>query len=122
MDQPIIPRRRPTNSQFTDLKTVLSKYFYHWPLFILGLVVAFAAAFIYLQVTSPVYPINATILVKDEKKSPQEKSSMEELNLTSSPRSAETEIQVLTSTKLISHVVNDLGLSTTYTTERFFFQ
>ncbi|WP_316790917.1 polysaccharide biosynthesis tyrosine autokinase [Pedobacter frigoris] len=112
--------RKSGINQFTDLKTILVKYFYHWPLFLLGLILALGAAFIYLQIKNPEYNISATILVKDEKKTPQEKSNLQELELSTSPRSAETEIQVITSKKIISQVVNDLGLYITYTAGDFF--
>jgi capsular exopolysaccharide synthesis family protein len=101
--------------QFTDLRSVLTKYFYHWPLFLLGIVLALAGAYAYLQIANPAYEISATILVKDEKKAPQEKSAMPELEQSSSPKNAEAEIEILRSKNLVSQVVNNLQLWTTYT-------
>lgn len=100
--------------QFTDLKAVVSGYFYHWPLFLLGLVTAAVFATVYLHLARPAYEVSATILVKDEKKSPQEKSGLDELELSNTPKNAETEIQILRSNKLIAQVVEDLGLHTEY--------
>lgn len=100
--------------QFIDLRTVLTRYIYHWPLFLLGLIIAFAAAFTYINLVNPVYELNATILVKDEKKSPEEKSALPELDQSSSPKNAEAEIEILKSKKLISKVVDDLQLWTSY--------
>ena len=93
------------------------KYLYHWPLFILVLILSFAGAYEYLQITNPAYEVYATILVKDEKKSPDDKPLLRELNQTSSPKNAETEIQILTSKKLIGNVVNNLQLWTAYSIE-----
>jgi tyrosine-protein kinase Etk/Wzc len=101
--------------QFTDLRVVLTKYIYHWPLFFIGIIIALAGAYLYLYSANPVYEISATILVKDEKKSPQqEKSVLPELDQTSSPKNAETEIEILKSKKLISEVVNQLQLWISY--------
>ncbi|WCT10722.1 GumC family protein [Mucilaginibacter jinjuensis] len=101
--------------QFTDLRVVLTKYLYHWPLFALGLIIAIVGAYIYLHNVNPVYEISATILVKDEKKSPQEdKAALPELNQTSSPKNAETEIEILKSKNLINQVVNNLQLWVNY--------
>ena len=106
--------------QFTDLKTVLSKYLYHWPLFLTGLLMAFAGSYIYLKTVNSVYEVSATILVKDEKKSPREKSALQELDQTSSPKIAEAEIEILRSKKLMNRVVRDLNLATNYSVKRDF--
>jgi tyrosine-protein kinase Etk/Wzc len=100
----------------TDLRAVLTKYIYHWPLFLLCLVLALAGAYAYIKVVNPVYGISASILVKDEKKSPQEKSEEElkGLGQSGSSNNAEAEIQVLKSKNLIDQVVNNLQLWVTY--------
>lgn len=103
-----------SKNHFTDLRSVLTKYTYHWPLFVLGLLLALAGAYVYMQIVNPVYEISATILVKDEKKSPEEKSALPELDQSSSPKNAEAEIEILKSKKLISQVVNNLQLWTSY--------
>lgn len=112
---------RPDDRQFTDLKTVLSKYFYHWPLFLSGLLLAFIGAFIYLKTVNSVYEVSATILVKDEKKTTQEKkSALQELDQTTTPKVAEAEIEILKSKKLMGRVVENLSLATTYNVKKDF--
>ncbi|MCJ8211015.1 polysaccharide biosynthesis tyrosine autokinase [Mucilaginibacter sp. RS28] len=103
-------------NQFTDLKTVLAKYIYHWPLFILGLVLAAVGAYAYMHIVNPEYEISASILVKDEKKAPEDRSPVPELDMNTSPKNAEAEIEILRSKKLVGQVVNDLQLWATYTT------
>jgi tyrosine-protein kinase Etk/Wzc len=112
--------RKADKHQFSDLRTVLTKYFYHWPLFVLCLIIALAGAYIYLQNATPAYEVSATILVKDEKKSPQEKAALPELEQSSSPKNAEAEIEILRSKNLVNQVVNNLQLWTTYTTKQGF--
>ncbi|MXV15790.1 GumC family protein [Hufsiella ginkgonis] len=108
-------RRQLPKHHITDLWTVLTRYVYHWPLFVLGAGLSIAAGIFYLKITKPVYGISATILVKDEKKSPREKSALQELNQSSAPNNAESEIQIIKSRGLIAAVVNDLQLWTVYT-------
>jgi len=108
---------KTAETNFTDLRAVLTKYIYHWPLFVLCLVLALGAAYTYLQVVNPVYWINASILVKDQKKTGQEKSEeLKGLDQTGSSNNAEAEIQVLKSKNLVDQVVNNLQLWVSYKT------
>lgn len=104
--------------QVTNLRAVLTKYIYHWPLFILGLLIAGAGAYFYMHIINPVYEVSATILVKDDKKSPEDKPVVPELEQTTSPKNAEAEIEILRSKNLVSKVVNQLQLWTTYTLDQ----
>ncbi len=114
--------KQPTSfkneNHFTDLGRILKKYLFHWPLFLLCILIALAAAFTYLKVVEPAYEINATILVKDNKKaSGGDKSALQELDQSSAPKSAETEIQILRSKKLLNKVIGDLQLWAGYETK-----
>ncbi len=107
-----------TKNNFVDLGAVLKRYIYHWPLFVLGLLIAGGIAYTYLNVTNPVYEVNATILVKDEKKSPEEKAALPELEQTTSPKNAEAEIEIVRSKKLINQVVDKYQLWASYKTKQ----
>jgi tyrosine-protein kinase Etk/Wzc len=48
MDQRQQKNLSVNNSQFTDLRAILKKYVYHWPVFIVGLLVALAVAYAYM--------------------------------------------------------------------------
>ena len=108
----ILPEKK--NQQSTDLKSTINRYLYHWPLFILGLALALTAAFIYLQIAKPVYEIKATLLIKDEKKTPDQQSALHEIDLVNSSKIIENEIEILKSKQLISQVIQDLQLGTNY--------
>lgn len=112
--------RRKGDQQYKDTRIILSKYLFHWPLFLLFMVIAFASAYAYIKFTNPVYEVSASILVKDEKKSPNEKSAMQELDQSGSAKNAETEIEILRSKNLVSQVVNDLQLWATYQVDQDF--
>ncbi|MBD1394650.1 GumC family protein [Mucilaginibacter glaciei] len=93
---------------------VFNTYAYHWPLFIIGILMAGAVAFAYLRTVKPAYEVKATLLIKNEKKSSDQQSTSHDIDLLSTPRIIENEIEILGSKQLISQVVNDLQLWTTY--------
>lgn len=106
-----IPERK---DQSPDFKNTLNRYLYHWPLFVIGLILAFTAAFLYTKITSPVYEIKAALQIKDEKKAPDQQSALHEIDLVNSAKLIENEIEVLKSKQLISQVVQDLQLAVNY--------
>lgn len=112
--------RRKGDNRFKDNRIIISKYLFHWPLFLLFILISFGIAYAYINFVSPIYEISASILVKDEKKSPNEKSEMKELDQSGSAKNAETEIEILRSKKLVSQVVKDLQLWVTYQVKQDF--
>jgi len=99
---------------------LVKKYFYHWPLFIVGVVLATVGAYFYLKVTNPVYPILATLEFKaptatSASLTVNQNSTEQELNPIEKPIIVENEIEVMQSKKLIYQVVNELQLWVTYT-------
>jgi len=87
-----------------------SKYFPYWPLFLFFMVIAGVAARFYLKYKIPVYESTATILIKDEKKGEDDSRIIESLNLLSSKKIIENEIEVLKSKGLMMQVVKKLHL------------
>ena len=63
-------KQRKGDQQFKNTRVILSKYLFYWPLFLLFFVIAFAGAYAYIKLVNPIYEVSASILVKDEKKSP----------------------------------------------------
>lgn len=92
---------------------IILKYLRRWPYFIIGVVVAMICAFFYLQVTPPTYEIRATLLIND-KKSPENRSVLEELDVSNSPNIVENELAILKSRNLMASVVQDLQLWSEY--------
>ncbi len=89
---------------------IVTKYMPYWPMFILAVIIALIAAFIYLRYATPIYEANATLIIKDEKKGNEESKLMESLDQISSKKIVENEIEVIQSRKLMTDVVNKLGL------------
>lgn len=105
-----------------NFQEILFRYLIHWPWFIIAIIICVAAAWGYLRLTTPVYNISATVLIKDEKKGGGASISSEFENMglngfVSSSKNLENEIEVLRSKSLAREVVNRLGLFVTYIDE-----
>ena len=105
-----------------DVKELLFKYLIHWPWFVGTVVACLIAAWVYLYMSTPVYTISATVLIKDDKKggSAGMLSGLESLGLdgmVSSSQNIDNEIEVLRSKTIVKEVVEDLGLYISYTDE-----
>jgi tyrosine-protein kinase Etk/Wzc len=91
--------------------TVLwAKYFPFWPLFAILIVLAVATASFYKKINPPLFESTATILVKDGKKGIEDSKMTESLNILSSNKIIENEIEVFKSRALIGKVVTQLQL------------
>ena len=89
---------------------IVFKYFPYWPVFLLAILLAAGTAYAYIRYTIPVYEATATLIIKDEKKGNEESKLMESLDLISSKKIVENEIEIIQSRKIMSDVVNKLGL------------
>ncbi|WP_195408426.1 GumC family protein [Bacteroides congonensis] len=118
-------RKERTGAQSEEqinIQEILFRYLIHWPWFVVSVIICVALAWGYLRLTTPVYDISATVLIKDEKKGggANMSSELEKMGLNgfvSSSSNIENEIEVLSSRTLAREVVNSLGLFVTYMDE-----
>lgn len=92
------------------IQQTVSKFLPYWPMFLIAIILGIATAYIYLRYTIPVYEATATLIIKDEKKGNEESKLMESLDQISSKKIVENEIEVIQSRKLMTNVVETLGL------------
>ena len=102
-----------------NIQELLFRYLIHWPWFVVSIIICIACAWGYLRLTTPIYNISATVLIKDEKKGggASMSSDLEKMGLEgfiSSSSNVDNEIEVLRSKSLAREVVNNLGLFVTY--------
>lgn len=107
----------PKSSGLT-LNDLLQLALSNWYWFIVSILFCGGVAFFYLQRTAPTFQRTATILVKDSRKgSGAEVTAFNDILGGIGRRSAENEVHILQSRKLMEHVVEKYDLATTYTTE-----
>jgi len=102
----------------TVINNIIKKYLYHWPLFVLGVTLLMIAAYFYLKLASPVYPITATLQFKIPTRTTKD-NSLENLDPSSNPIIVTNEIEVIHSKKLIYQVVKNLQLWVNYSTKEW---
>ena len=118
-------RKERTGAQSEEqinIQEILFRYLIHWPWFVASVIVCVALAWGYLRLTTPIYNVSATVLIKDEKKGggANMSSELEKMGMNgfvSSSSNIENEIEVLTSRTLAREVVSSLGLFVTYMDE-----
>jgi len=109
----VIPEEKSSSASF---RKIISSYLYHWPLFAVGMLAAIVLATFYVKLTNPEFTVNATMIIKDVKKSPDQ-SALSEIDLMNSSSLVENETEVLKSMQLMSKVVSDLQLNVIYKTD-----
>ena len=114
-------KQREIEDEKIDFRELLFKYLIHWPWFVGAVIVCLIGAWGYLRMTTPVYNISATVVIKDDKKGGAGMSpELEDLGLSGlmkSSKNIDNEIEVLRSKTLVKEVVNQLNLFVTYTDE-----
>ncbi len=104
----------------TDYHALIFRYIIRWPWFVASVIVCLLCAWLYLRYATPVYNINATILIKDDKKGGAiggNLNAFEDIGIFSSTKNIDNEIEILRSKSLNKTVVNELGLYINYSAE-----
>lgn len=102
------------NDESINLREEIEKYVYHWKWFLLGLVVALVAVYMYLRYTPNQYEVTTTILINDSDNGglASELSAFQDLGLLGgSQTSLDNEIELLKSRSLLERVVKELGIN-----------
>ncbi|HKG05826.1 MAG TPA: polysaccharide biosynthesis tyrosine autokinase [Pedobacter sp.] len=102
-----------------DLGQLISRYAFHWPLFVICITLSLIVAWMYLAQIKPVYHVRAKISIQDDKKKPEsgKEAALQQLNLSTGGKLIESEVEVIKSRPLISKVVYGLGLWAIYKDE-----
>ena len=100
-----------------NYRELIEKYTYHWKWFLLGILVAMVAAFIYLRYTPEQYNVSTSILIENENRDglPSELTEFEAMVLLgSAEKNVETEMGLIKSRSLMQKAVQTLGINITY--------
>ena len=100
----------PLKNEESLLTQMIGRYISYWPLFLVCLVLAAVGAKLFLRYSTPKFEATATLIIKDEKKGYDDSKLMESLNMISTKKIIENEIEVLQSRPLVDNVVKKLRL------------
>ena len=113
-----IASQTPLQKDDLSIKEQIAKYLVHWKWFVLSVSIALIAAFLFLRYSIPVYSTQATIHVQDDQKGGalSESSALEGMGIYSgfAVNNIGNELEVLRSRRLMSLVVEELGLNLEY--------
>jgi tyrosine-protein kinase Etk/Wzc len=111
------------SSDSLDLKSWFFRMLRLWPWFIGSLSISFLAAHLYLLNTEQIFQSDATLMIKDDKKTgsnSMDNNVLKALNISGSGKLLENEIEVLKSADLLREVVLKEQLYITVKKERYF--
>src|SRR5882672_10690852 len=98
----------------SPVSDLLYKYLPYWPLFIIFMIVSLTGAWFYLRTITPLYEVNASIMLKDEKKGSSDGEMINSLDQLSGKKIVENEMEILQSRTLMNEVVDSLHLYATF--------
>lgn len=90
-----------------DLADLFRKIAFHWPLYLVMILIGVAGAFIYLKYAKPRYASTAKLYLKDEEKGGDELDALKSLSLINSGKNIENEMEMLKSPILVGQVIRD---------------
>ena len=102
--------------QESSIKDILVKYIYSWKWFVLSIALAIFLGFVYIRYQTPQFEVNASILIKDDKKGglSDELSAFQDLEVLKNNKNIDNEIEILKSRELMTRVVKELNLNISY--------
>lgn len=92
------------------LANMIFQYLPYWPLFLLLIVLFSAGAWLYLRAQTPLYASSARLMIKDETKGTEDRKALEDLDLISTKKIIENEVEVIQSRTLLNNVIRELNL------------
>jgi len=90
------------------------KYMAYWPWFVASILLCLSLTIIYLRYQTPVYNIQATVLIKEQDSPPsrnnQTLATIQEMGIVTMTNNFDNELQIMKSQSIVRKVVADLGL------------
>lgn len=113
------------NEKPINWQALIMEYFIHWPYIVAFLIACMIGAYIYLRYQSPVYNVNATVLIKQGDKTKNSSAvstfaAMQDLGMMSMASNFDNEVEIIQSRSLIKKVVNTLNLNINYSEKQKF--
>lgn len=120
-------RDNPLDTQYTALNTdttsmpvmeIIGRFLKHWIWFVLCVILALAAAFIFLRYSTPVYNVSSNVKLKDARSTRNaSRNPMEDIAMVGVVDNINDETEVMSSRNIVRSTINRLNLHTSYVVE-----
>ena len=104
------PDQENPDNDTSLIEFIKFNYLPYWPLFVIILITMLTVAVLYLKYATPMYLSSSQILIKDEKKGTDDSRMMQSLNIFTTSKIIEDQIEVLQSPSITRQVVKNLHL------------
>ena len=99
----------------TEFIETIYTYLRYWKWFLFSFIFSLSLAYVYLKLVTPRYKIETDLLIKPDKSpSSSQNDLLQDLNLFSSDKIIDNEVQILKSKDIIENIIKDLNLQTSY--------
>jgi tyrosine-protein kinase Etk/Wzc len=111
-----LPYNPTEETEVKNVRSILSGYIYHWPMFLICMALAMGIAFFYTKTLKSLHQVTAKISIKDEKSqgSSEQDAALQSLNISAKPKLIESEIEILRSRPIVGKLVSELDLWVSY--------
>lgn len=113
---PIITDQEIQEEDGINLKQLLYKYLSYWKWILTSFLFCVLLGVLYIYIKAPIYEVRSALLIKDNSSSGGN-DFMSQLNLFSSSKKTDNEIEILKTYNLMEKVVKDLNLTSRYYTK-----
>lgn len=112
--QPMFSGGQKQKSNSINFEALIARITSYWPLFLFCIVIALTLGYVYLRYKTPVYMVEAKILINDQRKGVSDIDLLSDLGIRQRPANVENEIEILKSRELMNRVVSELDLHIRY--------
>ena len=101
----------------SDFGELVMKYLHYWKWYAVSIILAVALAFTYIKVTTPLFQIETDLLIKQDKDNATQGAGddiLKSMDLFTSDKIIDNEVQILKSYTLMEKVIKALGLEVSY--------
>lgn len=119
-DDFLIDEKQDKKEEKVNLYALLFKYLIYWPWFVASIILFLALGYLYIRKSTPIYQINASVLIKEDNSRSGYSSaknplgSLSGMGLISMTNNFDNEIEILNSRTLMKKVVIAQGLYINY--------
>jgi capsular exopolysaccharide synthesis family protein len=100
-------KRNDEDNSLVDIQEIFSKLVFHWPLFLLLVIISSFGAYLYLKYTRPIFSSSGKILIKDERGRGGGASGFDNLNMFNNTKIVENEMEVIKSPLILENVIRE---------------